>query len=136
MSELRNLIRVGTVSSVDAALGTVRVTYADKDDMVSDELPVLRLGGTFMMPDPGDRAVCLFLGNGLRSGFYLGTYYTDDDRPPEHTAGNIVLDGPVDVKGSLTIEQALNVKEGTEIDGNVRMKQDVTIDGMLHGGGI
>lgn len=110
--DLKNLIRVGTVSTVNAERGTVRVTFPDKDDSVSNELPVLRLGGTFAMPHVGDNAVCLFLGNGIRAGFYLGSYYTE---------GQVVPPGVSDV---------------VNIDGDLGISGDVTIGGTLHGGGI
>lgn len=35
------MIRTGIVSTVDAAARTIRVTYPDKDDLVSGELPVI-----------------------------------------------------------------------------------------------
>ncbi|WP_375104051.1 hypothetical protein ACDZ28_03985 [Paenibacillus sp. RS8] len=35
------MIRTGIVSTVDTAARTIRVTYPDKDDLVSGELPVI-----------------------------------------------------------------------------------------------
>jgi phage baseplate assembly protein gpV len=123
-TELRNMIRVGTVSTVDTDRGTVRVTFPDKDDYVSDELPVLRLGGTFTLPQVGENAVCLFLGNGIRAGFYLGTYYTTGQTVPTGASGGVVIDGDLEINGL------------TAIAGDLDVTGDVTIGGTLHGGGI
>ncbi|MEF3312608.1 hypothetical protein PV433_27330 [Paenibacillus sp. GYB004] len=100
-AELKNLIRIGKVSTVNAANGTVRVVFPDKDDSVSGELPVLRLGGTLAMPSVGDNAVCLFLGNGLRAGFFLGTYGSGN-------SGEVKIDGDLLVNGDVTINGTLH----------------------------
>lgn len=64
-------IRVGVVSSVDLDQHTVRVLFPDLDNQVSSNLEVLRDG----MPNIDETVVCIFLGNGLESGFCLGSPY-------------------------------------------------------------
>lgn len=84
MVAMSKLIQAGIVSSVDAAAGTVRVTFPDQDDRVSDDLPVLTPGGWGSgnaLPLSGESVLCAFLGNGS-AGFCLGSYYTDDETPP------------------------------------------------------
>lgn len=53
--DIKKLIRVGTVSSVNAAEGTVRVAFAAQDDMVTYELPVITRGSKnnkdYWLPD-------------------------------------------------------------------------------------
>jgi len=85
MSVVQNLIRPGVVSSIDAAAGTVRVTFPDREDFVSGELPVLTTGGWARgnaLPEVGESVLCLFLGNGLQAGFCLGSFFTVVDTPP------------------------------------------------------
>lgn len=91
-NQLKNLVRVGIVSSVNGAACRARVTFPDKDNLVSDELPVLQIGahGTegYHVPEVGTTVLCLFLpnpaGNGMASGFILGAYYTKL-KPPSET---------------------------------------------------
>lgn len=91
-NQLKNLIRVGIVSSVNGDACKARVTFPDKDDMVSDELPVLQIGANdtagYWVPEVGTHVLCLFLpnpsGKGINAGFILGAYYTKT-KPPEET---------------------------------------------------
>ncbi|WP_028551760.1 phage baseplate assembly protein V [Paenibacillus sp. UNC451MF] len=86
MSDWRNLIRVGLVSSVNREAGTARVTFPDKTDQVTADLPVLvpttQQAHYITFPQVGETAVCLFLGNGIQTGFILGALYTDQNPPP------------------------------------------------------
>ena len=76
----RNLIRVGLVNSRNTDNGTVKVLFPDKDNTVSNDLPLLSIIG---MPNIGERVVCIFLGNGLEEGFCLGSFYYQRNMPPE-----------------------------------------------------
>lgn len=85
--DIKKLIRVGTVSSVNAAAGTVRVAFAAQDDMVTYELPVITRGSKnnkdYWLPDVDEQVLCLFLpntsGRGVCDGFVLGTFYSSID---------------------------------------------------------
>lgn len=91
--DIKRLIRVGTVSSVNAAAGTVRVAFAAQDDMVTYELPVITRGSKnnkdYWLPDVDEQVLCLFLpntsGRGVRDGFVLGTFYSSVDAPMENS---------------------------------------------------
>lgn len=91
--DIKRLIRVGTVSSVNAAAGTVRVAFAAQDDMVTYELPVITRGSKnnkdYWLPDVDEQVLCLFLpntsGRGVRDGFVLGTFYSSVDAPVENS---------------------------------------------------
>ena len=88
--DIKRLIRVGTVSSVNAA-GTVRVAFNAQDDMVTYELPVVTHGSKsnkdYWLPDVDEQVLCLFLpnvsGRGVCEGFVLGTFYSSVDAPVE-----------------------------------------------------
>ena len=77
---LRNLFRTGIVSSVNEKNGTVRVIFDDKDNMVSDELPMLSF--EYDMPKAKQQVLCLFLPNGIQQGFCLGAFYSQINPPP------------------------------------------------------
>lgn len=91
--DIKRLIRVGTVSSVNAAAGTVRVAFAAQDDMVTYELPVITRGSKnnkdYWLPDVDEQVLCLFLpntsGRGVCDGFVLGTFYSSVDAPAENS---------------------------------------------------
>ena len=91
--DIKRLIRVGTVSSVNAAAGTVRVAFAAQDDMVTYELPVITRGSKnnkdYWLPDVDEQVLCLFLpntsGRGVCDGYVLGTFYSSVDAPVENS---------------------------------------------------
>lgn len=125
MNVYKNLVRVGVVSSINHASGRVRVTFPDKDKIVTDELPLLAF--EYNMPAVGDAVLCLFLGNGLSNGFCLGKYYSDNNQPIESgdifykdlggavckynkstktltiSADNIVINGDVSINGNINV---------------------------------
>ncbi|OPJ63680.1 phage baseplate assembly protein V [Clostridium chromiireducens] len=130
---LRNLIRIGTVSSVNEINGTVRVIFEDKDNMVSDELPLL--SSEYNLPKIKDQVLCLFLPNGVEAGFCLGSFYSLVNPPPVKnkdlfykkfddgtwiqynkttkelnigSAGAINIIGDVNVQGNLHVTGAIN----------------------------
>ncbi len=78
---LKNLIRVGTVSSVNYDEGKIRVTFDDQGKIVTDELPMLSF--EYYMPAVGDKVYCLFLGNSLSKGLCLGKYFNKKETPVE-----------------------------------------------------
>ncbi len=81
------LIRVGVVSSINYTDGTIRVTYPDLDDAVTDDFPVLHFGNKYKMPEIGEDVLVLHLSSGMEEGFVLGSYWTDDDPPAISGAG-------------------------------------------------
>ncbi|RXZ84579.1 hypothetical protein EBB07_00750 [Paenibacillaceae bacterium] len=69
-------IRLGIVSAVDASQQAIRATFPDKDDQVSDWLePVIPpiANAVIQLPVIGEPVLCLFLGNGIETGFFIGT---------------------------------------------------------------
>lgn len=73
------LIRVGTVSSRNVEEGTVKVTFEDQDDMVTDWLSVVvpknLENSSAAIPDVNDEVICVFLASGLEDGFCLGVIH-------------------------------------------------------------
>ena len=81
----RNMIRIGRVSSVHPSEMAVKVVFEDKDNLVSDKLPVLVRGSSknrdYWLPDVGEQVCCLMLPNGHNAGICLGSFYSGSSPP-------------------------------------------------------
>lgn len=81
----RNMIRIGRVSSVHPSEMAVKVVFEDKDNLVSDRLPVLVRGSSknrdYWLPDVGEQVCCLMLPNGHNAGICLGSFYSESSPP-------------------------------------------------------
>lgn len=81
----RNMIRIGRVSSVHPSEMAVKVVFEDKDNLVSDKLPVLVRGSSknrdYWLPDVGEQVCCLMLPNGHNAGICLGSFYSESSPP-------------------------------------------------------
>ena len=127
----RRLIREGVISDVNAEKMTVRVTFEDRDALVSGELPILVRGATdaadYWLPTIGETAVCLFAPNDDTGGqgWLIGTRYTEK-KPPAETGGRRltfadgtaieILDGNINV--TVSGEFNLTVKGNVKIRGS------------------
>lgn len=125
---------IGQVSTADPEAGTVRVAFADRDDMVSGPLPVVTPGGWARgnaIPGPGESVVCMFLDSGRSAGICLGTYYGQDDPPPGTTdqRGTWFEDGSYVYYDRDT--RMLNVKAA----GGVHIEGDLIVTGTVSSGG-
>jgi len=84
------VIRVGIVTNVNPETGYVRVAFPDKQNMVTDWIPVLTSGITGMrvsrMPDIKEQVACAFLPNGQEFGFVIGSVPSESQWPPEGAA--------------------------------------------------
>lgn len=85
-SLLANVVRVGVVVSTDPAAHTVRVTFGDRDNIVSNPLPVLapkaHRDKFYRLPDVGEQVLCVFLPSGVEQGFAIGALYSRADATP------------------------------------------------------
>ncbi|WP_295163440.1 phage baseplate assembly protein V [Selenomonas sp. F0473] len=91
-AHVKNFIRMGRVSEVFPAEMAVKVVFEDKDNLVSDKLPVLVRGSSgnrdYWLPDVGEQVCCLMLPNGHNAGICLGSYYAES-APPAVADANI-----------------------------------------------
>lgn len=123
INQIRNIIRVGKVSSVNPANCTARVTFDDKDDLVSYELPIITLGSretqAYWLPEIDTQVLCVFLpnpsGKGLSDGFVVGAFYSVEDPPAENATGTksvIFADGSFIrfSEGTIEINAATAIK--------------------------
>lgn len=96
INQVRDMFRVGKISSVNAQNCTARVEFPDKDDstgksLVSQELPIIVIGsrGTkeYHLPEEQTQVLCLFLPNpsgyGMNDGYVIGCMYSEEDKPAE-----------------------------------------------------
>ncbi len=147
---LRNLIRVGRVSSLNPARATARVAFGDKDDLVSYDLPVLMpnagVNRDYALPDVDDQVVCLFLPNGIAQGFILGGFYSTADPPPAASAdkrlvrfsdgGTVEYDRAASV---LTVNTPgavrITASGGVTITGDTAINGNLQVSGSVNAGG-
>jgi phage baseplate assembly protein V len=163
MVNLKNLIRIGTVSSINYRQGKLRVCFEDQDSIVTDELPMLSF--EYEMPKIGEPVLCLFLGNGISNGFCLGRYYYDSDLPVEYgqdiyfkrllkdatikydraaktytlIAKEIVFNGNLQINGNLSVSGNTSIGGNATIGGEAEIGADAVIGGIsflnhVHGG--
>ena len=85
--EARDLVKEGVVSEVFADRHSARVTFEDKDNLVSAELPVVTTfafdNKSYAMPDVGEKVLCLFATNDGTSGegWIIGSRYHEKSTP-------------------------------------------------------
>ena len=132
--KVKSLIREGTVCAVFPERMTARVTFDDKDDAVSPELPILTKGSAknkdFWLPDINDVVVCLFAPNDEESGtgWILGTRFNDVDKTPEgmdaDTTKRTYSDGTYISYNRESHEMEINCKGNLKIvcEGNIFIK--------------
>ena len=84
INQIKNLIRIGTVSAVNGESCSARVAFEDKDNMVSAELPIITIGSkqtkAYWLPEVGTQVLCIFQpnasGSGISKGFVIGAFYS------------------------------------------------------------
>lgn len=94
INQIKNLIRIGTVSAVNGESCSARVAFEDKDNMVSAELPIITIGSkqtkAYWLPEVGTQVLCIFQpnasGSGISKGFVMGAFYSTQDAPVEKNA--------------------------------------------------
>jgi phage baseplate assembly protein V len=130
---LKNLIRIGTVSSVNEENGTVRVLFEDKDNMVSDELPLLSY--EYDMPDIKDQVLCIFLPNGIEKGFCLGSFYSSVNQPSirnknvyykKFDDGTSIQYNKSTKELTINSEHPININGAVKVNGNINATGTVT----------
>lgn len=77
--------RIGKVSGVDYMRGMVRVTYPDREGMVTDWMPTLSLTGEYRMPSIGERVMVCQLSAG--GGVAMGKVWDGGSSPREGAKG-------------------------------------------------
>ena len=131
------MIVIGQVSKADPENGSVRVAFADRDDMVSAPLPVIAPGGWARgvdVPGPEETVLCVFLDNSRSVGFCLGGYFTSDDPAPgtSDQNGKWFEDGSYVYYDRSIKTLKIKAASGVAIEGKATIKGDVSITGDLN----
>lgn len=123
---MAGIVRVGQVSRINYDFGMVAVTYPDREDCVTQELPCLA-AGEFNMPAVGDCVAVIHLSSGTEGGICLGTITSEKQMPKVNGKGNFykklgaasmqTVAGSLsfsDASGSISIAEILAMKEKLE----------------------
>ena len=86
---LKNVIRIGQVSSQNPSNMTVKVVFPGAEDLVSADLAILNRGSQnrkdYWVPDVGEQVLCIFpqnvSGRGSNEGYVVGSFFSDADSP-------------------------------------------------------
>lgn len=85
--DARDIVKEGIISEVFPERHTARVTFEDKDNMVSAELPIITLWAmenkAYALPDIGETVLCLFATNAdtTGEGWIIGSRFHDKSTP-------------------------------------------------------
>jgi len=143
--QLKNMIRVGIVSSIDPTTCTARVAFEDQDNTVSPELPILVRGTLgakdYWMPIPGEQVWCLFLPTGNAEGIILGSSYSEQDKPPVTDANKrhiTFFDGSEIEYDASAHKLTVNTSGAVEITAaqNVIINANLTVQGNISAVGL
>lgn len=85
MAESKDYLRIGKISSFNYPNGTARVTYEDKDQSTTTEMPFIAY--EYWMPKVGDQVLVAHLSTGTSAAVILGPVWHDGMRPDEGFEG-------------------------------------------------
>lgn len=85
--EARDIVKEGVVSEVYPERHTARVTFDDKDSLVTAELPIIttwaQSNKMYALPDVGETVLCIFATNDGTSGegWIIGSRFHEKSKP-------------------------------------------------------
>ena len=130
-----DVLRLGTISTINYTDGTARVQYKDRDKAVTVELPLFSF--EYRMPQVDDLVLVCHLPNGAAAGVILGPVWNDNERPQEGFEGLYRKDldkskGKAMIRYDANTGQLRVVMPDTRLQcPTVLVQGDVTIDGDL-----
>jgi len=84
---LNRIFALGKVVAIDEEKGLVRVKLEEHDNLTTYWLPVLytktQFDKEYWLPDIDEMVLCVFTPPAFERGFVLGSFYTNEDAPPE-----------------------------------------------------
>ena len=129
---MKDVVRVGLISSINQENGMVRVYYPDRDSTTS-ELGMFYFLGEYKTPKVNDQVIVLHLSNDTSSGVVLGGFWNEVRKPPSKTvykkemgessfeslqAGNLTIHSPeislAGETGKITLTELLDMKNRLE----------------------
>ena len=127
-------LRVGTVSSYDPATYSVKVLLKP-DDTESEWLPILtpmagNNWGIYCPPQLGDCAIIGFQEGDKESGFVMGYFFNDEDRPKSVQSGEVQLINKFGT--NIILKQNGDIELNCSTQNITATCQNFTINGKLH----
>lgn len=129
---MKDVVRVGRISSINQENGMVRVYYPDRDSTTS-ELGMFHFLGEYKPPKVNDQVIVLHLSNDTSSGVVLGGFWNEVRKPPSETVykremgessfeslqeGNLTIHSPeislAGEKGEITLTELFDIKNRLE----------------------
>lgn len=132
-----NNIRVGIVDGLNVKKGTIRVTFPDMDDSVSDDIALFSSEQWF--PQIGESVVCIFLTNGTEQGYCIGPYFNDENLPSVQDENIYVKkfrDGLIFEYDLQNKQLTISAENAITINSNISCNGDLTVNGNLSVTGV
>ena len=149
-------IKHGIVTEINEDEATAKVTFADEDDLVSYDLPVMHhsmgFAKFYSMPKIGMTALCGFLSDsGIEDGFILGSFYNEQVTPDKTGQVHYVSfedgalieydseskkmtlksgGGGIFLDDNVTISKKLNVSDSVQVGTTVKSGGDMIAGGI------
>lgn len=155
MDNVAEIIKWGVVSSINPQNATARVTFSDRDSVVSYDLPITFANTGFAkmysMPKVGQPVKCSFLGTGMEDGFIDGSFYNSENMPPktgnvhyvafddgafvEYDADSKAITlksggGGVIIDDELKVTKGISAESGMTVSGGISATEDITAGGV------
>jgi phage baseplate assembly protein gpV len=83
---MADVVRFGKVSNIDYEAGSMEITYADRDDSVTDKIGMIS-NREYQMPEVGQTVAVIHNSNGAEDGAVLGGLWSEKEKPPEGFEG-------------------------------------------------
>lgn len=145
---LFNVVKVGTIVSVNEKEATARVEFKDRDGKVSAEIPfsfMHTLGDkTYSIPKVGQQVWCIFPPNIEDYGLIVGSNYNEKDRPPasdknlfvhEFEDGTKIVYDKKNHKLTITVNGSIEITAITTHNGNVTINGNLFVNGNITASG-
>lgn len=126
---MKDLVRIGRVSTVDYKAGTASVIYTDRKNETSPQFPVF--SAVYEMPKVDDTVVVIMLPNSGTKGFIVGVPFSSRNKPKVTGQGifcKVFQDGTKIVYDPA--DKTLSV-EAREIRLESLTAENVTVSGLL-----
>lgn len=146
-------------TSINYEAGRVRVVYSDRNDAVTDELPLQSF--EYDMPHVGDPVYVMHQSNGVAEGVVLSRYFHDNNMPIEYgphihrkeygpdafmrydrdkeiltlnfkkivITGDVLIRGDLKIKGRLEVEDIVRLEKEFQVDGDALFLKNTQVDG-------
>ncbi len=123
---MNDLIRIGTVTSVNYQEGTVKIIQPDRDNSISFDLPLMSF--EYNPPLKGDMVIVVFLPEDSTQGFVIGKPFNANNMPKNGNENIVRKDYDIDSFVEYNkATKTLTVKaENINIIGNVKQQEGET----------